>query len=165
MQYYAVVNSGIIAVATGLLTGADTNGALLLCGALFFIGITMAIIGISAIHRGRDYYQATVFKKTVLEHALDLHQGVPGLSNPKATFAIATTSGMQDVQKILGGRPPTPFLKRVFRNRVISYFMWFLTLLSVINIAGMTYVVFQISDISAVEDSSPSRDTHIILQF
>lgn len=148
-----------------LLSGADTRGALLLCGALFFIGITMAIIGISAIHRGRDYYQATIFKKTVLEHALDLRQGVAGLSSPKATLAIATTSGMQDVQKILDGRPPTPFWKRVFRNRVISYFMWFLTLLAIINIAGIAYVASRIPEIAAAEDPQPSGVTNVTVQF
>lgn len=149
MQYYAVVNSGIIAVAVGLISDAETKGALLLCGALFFIGLAMAVIGISAIHRGRDYYQATIFKKTVIEHALGLHQVVAGLNNPKATLAIATTSGMQDIDKILNGRPPTAFWKRIIRNRIISYFMWFLMLLAVTNIAGMVYVATRIPELAA----------------
>jgi hypothetical protein len=154
MQYYAVVNSAIIAVAAGLIGDADTTGGFLLCGTLFLIGLAMAAIGITAIHRGRDYYQATIFKKAVFEQSLGLNQVAPGLTNPKATFAIATTAGMSEVAAILAGKPRTPFWKRFVRNRVISYFMWFLMLLAVINIAGVTYVWSRLQEPKAPESAT-----------
>lgn len=152
MQYYAVVNSGIIAVAAGLVPGADTREGLLLCGALFVIGVLMAAIGLMAIHRGRDYYQATIFKKTVFEHVLGLHAPVPGIANPKATLSIATTDGMGEIAKILAGKPRTAFWTRVLRKRVLSYFMWFLLLLAVINGLGIAYIAAQLQ--SATDERS-----------
>ncbi len=62
MQYYVVVNSGIVAVGTSLIAKADTFGVVALSGTMFIIGFVMTIIGIFAIHRGRDYYQQTIYK-------------------------------------------------------------------------------------------------------
>lgn len=157
MQYYAVVNSGIIAVAAGLIGDADTLAGLFLCGTLFLIGLAMAMIGVTAIHRGRDYYQATIFKKAVFEHVLGLDQIAPGLANPEATFAIATTAGMAEAAEILAGKPRTSFWKRFVRNRIISYFMWFLMLLAVINVAGMAYVSSRVQELKAAERTQSTK--------
>lgn len=139
MQYYAVVNSAIIAAATGLAKDTTSIGALLLCATLYFVGGIMALIGITAIHKGRDYYQETILKKTVYEELLGLNSVPAPLTNPKATLAIGTTSGMQEVQSILAGRPAKSFLKRLVRNRIVSYFTWFLLLLAIIDVAGVFY--------------------------
>ncbi len=116
----------------------------------------MTVIGISAIHRGRDYYQATIYKKSVLEYALGPHQVVAGLNNPNATFAIATTSGMQDIDKILNGCPPDPLLEEDHSEPRLSYFMWFLMLLAVINIAGMAYVGTRIPELATADEAKAS---------
>lgn len=145
MLYYAVVSSGVIAVAAGLIKDAKSPAVLVLCGTLFVLGAILSVIGIIAIHKGRDYYQATIFKKTLYEEVLGLNEVVSGQTNPEATLAIATTQGMQEAAAILKGRPPKALLKRLFRHRVVSYFMWFLMILAVIDAVGAVYAFSQVS--------------------
>ena len=80
MQYYVVLNSGLVAVATGLLSTADSDSVRLLAAGIFFIGFVAAAIGISGIYKSREYYRATVFQKTLCEELLGLNQPIQGIS-------------------------------------------------------------------------------------
>ena len=148
MQYYAVVNSGIIAVGTSLLRDAVSPAIILLSGVMFLVGLAMSIMGIVSTHKGREYYQETVLKKTIYEEILGLNNPVPGITHPRATLAIGTTSGHQDVAKILSGQTPQTFFQRLIRNRIISYFIWLLIFLALIDIAGVGYTVWRVSELS-----------------
>lgn len=143
MQYYAVVNSAIIAVGGAILRDLSSPSLILFSGLIFFVGLMMSIIGLVSTHRSQEYYQQTVLKKTIYEYLLGLHNPVSGIAHPNATLAIATTGGQQDVQKILTGKPPSKLFKRLFRKRIVSYFMWLLIFLALIDIAGIGYVVWQ----------------------
>lgn len=165
MQYYAVVNSGFVAVGTGLLTNANTIGATLLTGAVFMVGAVTAMIGIAAIHRGRTYYEATVFKKTLFEELLGLNTPVPRFKNTRATLAVATTEGMQGVAEIIAGKPRKAFFERLFRNRVVSYFTWLLMLLVLIDGAAVLYAasrVVKLSGNSVQTERLPSSNAEAI---
>ena len=148
MQYYAVVNSGIIAVGTSLLRDASSPAVILLSAMMFLVGLIMSVIGIVATHKGREYYQATVLKKTIYEQLLGLNNLVPGMGHPNATLAVGTTGGQQEVVRILAGQVSTTFLKRLIRNRIVSYFIWLLILLAFVDSAGIVYAVWRVSELN-----------------
>jgi hypothetical protein len=145
MEYYVVLNSGLVAVATGLLSSADMVGVKALAGAIFLIGIAAAIVGISAIYRSRDYYHATVLKKTLCEELLGLNIPVQVVEGTSATLAIGTTSGQQDVQAILAGRPRVPFFTQIVKNQIVTHFMWILACLALVDLIAVSYAVFDIA--------------------
>jgi len=120
----------------------------------------------SAIHRGREYYQSAIFKKTLFEQLLGLNRQVPGFSNPNATLAIATTRGMQEVGTILAGRPPRTFWARLRRSRIVTYVIWLLILLALIDLIGLGYCVSRVVQLvmapaAASADADQSIAAHV----
>jgi hypothetical protein len=91
MQYYAVVNSGIIAVGAGLLRETTSAGVTVLSGAMFLVGLIMALMGVISTYRSREYYHATIFKKTIYEQLLGLNNPVSSINNPRATLDSSTS--------------------------------------------------------------------------
>lgn len=145
MQYFAVVNSGIIAVGATLVKDAAAMAAYILPGLIFAVGVFMNVVGIVVIHRARDYYRQTILKKTVYEYLLGLNLPLPDFNNPNATLAIGTTQGMQEAERILNGRPPVSFLRGLVRYRVQTFFIWLLLLLAMIDVGGAAYSTWRVS--------------------
>ena len=82
--YHLTLNSGLIAIATGLLKLGSPSRVNLAVAAVFFIGMCASAIGIKTIRKGHEYYRRTVVKKTLLEDQL-------GLTKPLENYAGAPT--------------------------------------------------------------------------
>lgn len=133
--YLITLNSGLIAVATGLLkveTGAVID---LFVASVFVIGAFVAVVSIKNILTGHRYYRRTILKKTLLEDQLGLTKPLsqyPG----RQTLAIGTTIGQDEAMKILND--PEKWLKRSHRfTSITSWTVCILILFVLANAGGM----------------------------
>ncbi len=76
--FYFTLNSGLFAVAVGLLKIASAPIVNLVVASVFLIGLLSSLIGIRNIQRGDEYYRRTVVKKTLLEEQIGLNKPVEG---------------------------------------------------------------------------------------
>ena len=70
--YYLTLNSGLIAIATGLLKVGRSPVVNLLVAVVFIIGLAASAIAIKNTKTGHQYYRRTVLKKTLIEDQLGL---------------------------------------------------------------------------------------------
>jgi hypothetical protein len=97
MQYYLVLNLGIIAAATGLAKVGSGEPLRLLTALIFLAGIGTCYLGIDAIIRGHNLYRAALHQKTALEALLGLleptevHPLGHGRGGLRVPLAVATT--------------------------------------------------------------------------
>jgi hypothetical protein len=132
--YYFTLNSGIIAVATGLLKVAGSPIVNLLVAFVFFIGLCTSLIAIKNVRTGHEYYRRTVVKKTLLEEQLGLTK--PSEEYPaKHTLAIGTTVGQTDHLRIL--HDTENWVKRPLRGSITSWIVRILILFCVFNALGI----------------------------
>lgn len=133
--FYLTLNSGPIAIATGLLKVQGSSLANLFVAGVFFIGLFVSAIGISAVLRGHDYYRNTVVKKTLLEDQLGLTK--PCEEYPtRPTLAVGTTAGQGEHHRILHNTEE--WLSRPLRKWGISWWVVVvLGLFCVANLAGI----------------------------
>jgi len=133
--FYLTLNSGLIAIATGLLKVGSAPFVDLMVALVFFIGLCTALIGISAIRRGHEYYRRMIVKKTLIEDCLGLTKGVEGYPSG-TTLAIGTTIGQGDHVEIL--HSPERYLNRPLHRRSISFWVrMVLIFFCISNIAGI----------------------------
>jgi hypothetical protein len=101
--FYLTLDSGLLAVAAGLLKlqAGDSHQLLNLSVAFVFLaGAMLSIIGVLAVRRGHDYYRRTVIKKTIIEDALGLTR--PITEYPlRHSLAISTTLGQGEHLQII----------------------------------------------------------------
>jgi hypothetical protein len=98
--FHLTLNSGLLAVATGLLKLGSTSFVNVIVAGVFFIGMCAALIGIQTMRKGHEYYRRTIVKKTLLEELLGLTKPLeeyPG----RPTLTIGTTKGQSEHYQIL----------------------------------------------------------------
>lgn len=147
--YYLTLNSGLIAIATGLLKISSTPIVGLLVAAIFLIGLCCAIIGCWAIWMGHRYYHRTILKKTLLEDRLGLTQRLDDYPS-RPTLAIGTTTGQNDPAEIL--YKTDEYLNRKLRPPAISF--WVLAILVFfggLDLAGIGVSVWFSTQVPAQE--------------
>lgn len=98
-KFYMILNSVLVTATAGLLK-PDEACSLLLLGVVF-LGLLSSLMGRLTIRRGHDYYQRTIYKKTLIEDQLGLHAKLPQHACANAMLAISTTLGQGTVQEIL----------------------------------------------------------------
>src|SRR5580658_2300907 len=74
MIHYVVFNTALLSAATGLLKLAGDPILDIFVALLFLIGVFTAWLGRRAVKRGHEYYRRTIYKKTLIEDLLGLHQ-------------------------------------------------------------------------------------------
>jgi hypothetical protein len=138
---YLTLSALVLSAGVGLLrigsTGASTN---FFVGLIFFSGIFIAVLGIQAIRRGREYYRNTIYKKTVIEDLLGLNNPVP--NHPRATLAVTTTRGQKEVPEML--RDPDAWMRKTRPPGAITGMAVFvLGLFAAIDVAGIVVLILQ----------------------
>lgn len=98
--YHLTLNSGLVAIATGLLKFGSASPVNLAVAAVFFIGMCASAIGIKTIRKGHEYYRRTLVKKTLLEDQLGLTKPLEGYT-AGPTLAVGTTVGQNEHLQIL----------------------------------------------------------------
>jgi hypothetical protein len=129
------LNSGIIAIATGLLKIGSAPFVDLMVALVFLVGFSTATIGISAIRKGHEYYRRTIVKKTLIEDCLGLTKRLDGYPSG-TTLAVGTTAGQGDHVEIL--HSPDRYLNRPLRPQSIAF--WIIATLvffCIINAVGV----------------------------
>jgi hypothetical protein len=117
--YLITLNSGLVAVATGLLKIGSAAVIDLFVAGVFLVGMFVSLVSIKNVLTGHRYYRHTILKKTLLEDQLGLTKPLeqyPG----RPTLAISTTVGQAEAMKILND--PEKWLKR--RHRFNSITAW-----------------------------------------
>ena len=117
--YLITLNSGLIAVATGLLKVGSAAVINLFVAGVFFVGLFVSLVSIKNILTGHRYYRHTIVKKTLLEDQLGLTKPLDEYSG-RPTLAIGTTVGQNESLKILHN--PEKWLRR--RHRLLSITLW-----------------------------------------
>ncbi len=155
--FYLTLNSGLIAIATGLLKVEGRSFLNLIVAGVFFIGLCVSWIGIRSVRRGHDYYRRTIVKKTLLEDRLGLTK--PSEDYPGGpTLAVATTAGQDEHLQILHNTEK--WLSRPLRaNRITWSIVVILWLFSVANGFGILASVWLYRHPSAITHSSGPATT------
>jgi len=135
-RYYLVLNAAILAAGAGLLRSQPSLGGFLLLGGFFIAGILTSLLGAQATEKGHRYYRRANYKKTLLEDQLGILKPVSGLSDDKATLAIATTRGMSESRKIL--HDTDEYFERPLRKESIIFrLVWLLRIFAALNFVGL----------------------------
>jgi hypothetical protein len=157
--FYLTLNSGLIAIATGLLKLQGSSFLNLIVAAVFFIGLSVSVIGIRSVRKGHDYYRRTVVKKTLLEERL-------GLTHPSEaggpTMAVTTTAGQDEHFQIL--HSTNQWLKRPLRKSDITFLILvILALFSAANIFGIVASVWLYYHPSAISQPPETINTGLVV--
>jgi len=118
--YFLVLNSAILAAATGLLKLDDPPAVYLFITLLFVLGCAISGIGAKAIGKNHEYYRRTVVRKTVIENLLGLDDPLPGMT-PSHSLAVGTTAGQHDHMQISAN--PDEWVNRKLRRSAITYWL------------------------------------------
>ena len=133
--YHLTLNSGLIAIATGLLKLGSASVVDLAVASVFFIGMCVSVIGIKTIRTGHEYYRHTIVKKTVLEDQLGLTRPLEGYA-AKPTLTVGTTVGQNEHLQILNNTQK--WLERPHRlSSITSWIVAILILFVLANAAGV----------------------------
>ncbi|HEV2491920.1 MAG TPA: hypothetical protein VG204_02485 [Terriglobia bacterium] len=98
--YYLTLNSGLIAIAVGLLKVGGDPRVNLVVASMFLIGCCASAIAIINIKKGHDYYRSAVVKKTLFEERLGLTKPSEDYAS-RPSMAIGTTIGQTEHLQIL----------------------------------------------------------------
>jgi len=129
--YYVTLNSGLFAIAAGLLKIASAPVVNLFVAMVFFVGLCASTIGIKNIRTGHEYYRRTVVKKTLLEDQLGLNRPLEDYT-ARPTLAVGTTVGQNQHLQILHNTGK--WLKR--RRRLTSITSWIVGVLFLFLLAN-----------------------------
>jgi hypothetical protein len=148
--FYLTLNSGLIAIATGLLKVEGSSFLNLIVAGVFFIGLCVSGIGIRSVQKGHDYYRRTIVQKTVLEDRL-------GLTKPAEpggpTLTVGTTAGQAEHLQILSNTEE--WLSRPLRKSHITWLIVAILLLfSLANAFGIVASVWLYCHPSAIPSPS-----------
>lgn len=157
--FYLTLNSGLIAIATGLLKLQGSSFLNLIVAGVFFIGLSVSLIGLRSVRKGHDYYRQTVVKKTLLEERLGLTKSIDA-GGP--TMAVTTTAGQDESFQILHNTKA--WLKRPLRKGDITFLILvILGLFSAANVFGIVASVWLYYHPSAISQSPEAISTGLIV--
>ena len=133
--YLITLNSGLIAVATGLLKVGSAAVVDLFVAGVFLVGAFVSVVSIKNILTGHRYYRRTILKKTLIEDQLGLTKPLeqyPG----RPTLAISTTVGQNEALQIL--HDTDKWLNRGHRlTSITSWTVWILILFILADAGGI----------------------------
>ena len=132
--YLITLNSGLVAVAIGLLKIGSAAAIDLFVAGVFVVGVFVSLVSVKNVFTGHRYYRRTILKKTLLEDQLGLTKPLDYPGHP--TLAISTTVGQNEALQIL--HDPDAWLRR--RHRFTSITTWtvgILILFMLANIGGI----------------------------
>jgi hypothetical protein len=105
---YLTLSAIVLSAGVGLLrVGTPGRSTTFFVALIFFCGVFIALLGVMAVRRGHEYYRRTVYKKTLIENLLGLHNPVQNYSG--ATLAVTTTRGQGEVHEMLDHYPHRRF--------------------------------------------------------
>jgi hypothetical protein len=132
--YHLTLNSGLLAIAVGLLKVGSAPVVNFFVAGVFVIGLLASVIGIQTIRKGHRYYRHTVVKKTLLEDQLGLTKPLEGYE-ASLTPAISTTTGQNEQFQILHNTEA--WLKRSLRGSITWWIVFILVLFFLANAFGI----------------------------
>lgn len=146
--YFLILNSAILAAATGLLKLDNPPAVYLFIALLFALGCAISAIGAKAISKNHEYYRRTIVKKTVIENLLGLNDPIPGMT-PSHSLAVGTTTGQNDHIQILTN--PDDWVSRKLRRSAITYWLRaILIAVAVVDLIGsITSALMMVSALSS----------------
>jgi len=133
--YLITLNSGLIAVATGLLKVGGAAVINLFVASVFLVGAFVSIVSIKNIRTWHRYYRRTILKKTVIEDQLGLTKPLEQYSG-RPTLAISTTVGQDEALQIL--HDTEKWLQRHhWFTSITSWTVWILILFVLADAGGI----------------------------
>jgi hypothetical protein len=129
--FHLSLNSGLIAISTGLLKIGSASPVTLAVAGVFFMGMCVSAIGVVTVLKGHEYYRNTIVKKTLLEDLLGLTKPLENYPG-KPTLAVGTTIGQNEHLQILNNTQE--WLKRP--QRLTSITPWIVVILGLFFLAN-----------------------------
>ena len=109
VQFYTILNSGIIGAGTTLL-GLEQLSPKILIIPIFLIGMSFSFLGILTRLRYREYYFRVLYTKTLIEDQLKLWEALEGYKYPDHHLAISPTEKIDDVKDSINN--PDDWMKK-----------------------------------------------------
>ncbi|MGC2321308.1 MAG: hypothetical protein WA463_01635 [Terriglobales bacterium] len=132
--YQLTLNSGLIAIAVGLMKIGSAPLLNLFVGGIFLVGLAAAVVGIQNVLRGHRYYRNTIVKKTLLEDQLGLTKPVEKYE-AGLTMGVGTTTGQNEQIQILHNTER--WLRRPLRGTITYWIVCILILFLTVNALGV----------------------------
>ncbi len=155
-NYFLVLNSAILAVATGLLKADNPPFVYVFVSLLFFFGATTSIAGALSIAKAHEYYRKTIVKKTAIEERLGLNNALPEM-HESFNLAIGTTRGQNDRMLILND--PEKWMARPQRKNSITFLitviLWMMAVVNGIGIGAGFFFMHQKSTFTTTTSPEP----------
>jgi hypothetical protein len=156
--FHLTLNSGLLAIAVGLLKLGSAPMLNLFVAGVFLISLMAAVIGLRTIRKGHQYYRNTVVKKTLLEDQLGLTKPVEGYLS--LTQSISTTIGQSEQFEILHNTEK--WLKRPLRESITWWILFILVLFAIADAAGVTASIFLYLHPPSNPHSHPSNSVFFV---
>lgn len=138
---YLTLSAIVLSAGVGLLrVGTPGRSTTFFVALIFLCGVFIALLGVMAVRRGHEHYRRTVYKKTLIENLLGLHNPVQNYSG--ATLAVTTTRGQGEVHEMLHNpdawlQKSTP-LGTITRTAVLIFILF-----GVADSAGIAVLIYQ----------------------
>ena len=157
-NYFLVLNSAILAVATGLLKADNPPFVYVFVSLLFFFGATTSIAGALSIAKAHEYYRKTIVRKTAIEERLGLNNALPEM-HESFNLAIGTTRGQNDRMLILND--PEKWMARPQRKNSITFLLtvilWMMAIVNGIGVGAGFFFMHQKSTSTTTSSPEPLR--------
>ncbi|MEA2488477.1 MAG: hypothetical protein QOH21_269 [Acidobacteriota bacterium] len=138
-QIYLVLNTAILAAATGLMKAGGPSVRTLVA-LILLVGIYVAHIAGQAVKQGHMYYRTIVYKKTLVEDLLGRHRHIEGYGFSGATLSLETTAGMANDTQILDDAEK--WLSRGVRpNTITAGLLHIFRMFAILDAGAMLFIV------------------------
>ena len=97
-KFYVGLNTALAAVASTLLR--IESDATLPFAAILLVGVVSSLFGIQTIWKGHEYYRKSIYKKTLIEDRLGLHEKLDSYHHELATLAVTSTGSQASTREI-----------------------------------------------------------------
>ncbi len=145
LKHSFLVTAGLTGVGVTLLTAKTSEAhpswaASLMAAGVFVAAGLSAVMGLVALLKSREYYRATVFKKTLIEHLLGYHGRVDQQVSDLASLALGTTDGMRKWETILQWNESDLKKERLRGGSVVFYSALLLGIFILIDALSLVYL-------------------------
>ena len=149
LKHSFLVTAGLTGVGVTLLKSDSPDGQMTWAGSLISVGIFIAaglsaVVGLVALLKSREYYRATVFKKTLIEELLGYHDQLKGQESPLANLSVGTTRGMREGKAILQWKERDLQKDRLRPGSVVFYSALLLGLFILIDALCSIYSIVKV---------------------
>jgi hypothetical protein len=141
---YLVINLGLLTLTSGLIRLESGRAGTAFLILVFAAAAATSMFGAKIVRKGHEYYRRAIVKKTSIENRLGLLKRLDVDTHNDSTFAIGTTPGMANIDRIRRASDQW-IAARPSRGSIVFYAIRMLWLLAAVNAAGVVITAFKLN--------------------